>query len=122
VTNPVMVVRDVHRKAPGVDVITDDSPTVPNGRALWMWCPGCDSAHRVAVVGKDGTLPRDEPTWDWDGNVDAPTISPSILCHGTQVCHSFIRAGRWEFLADCGHALAGQTVDMVPLPDWLVTR
>lgn len=34
-------------------------------------------------------------------------------------CHSFLRAGRWQFLGDSAHALAGQTVDMVPLPDWL---
>lgn len=32
----------------------------------------------------------------------------------THVCHSFIRDGRIEFLSDCTHALAGQTVD---LPD-----
>lgn len=31
-------------------------------------------------------------------------------------CHSFLRAGRWEFLSDSAHHLAGQTVDMVPLP------
>jgi hypothetical protein len=35
-------------------------------------------------------------------------------------CHSYVPAGRWEFLADSAHALAGQTVDMVPVPDWLV--
>lgn len=31
------------------------------------------------------------------------------------VCHSFVRAGKIEFLGDCTHALAGQTV---ALPDW----
>lgn len=37
---------------------------------------------------------------------------------GTDVqsrCHTFIRAGKIEFLGDCTHALAGQTV---ALPDW----
>jgi Family of unknown function (DUF6527) len=67
--------------------------------------------------------------WQWDGNVDAPTLSPSILCwtnvgadgkrlpegQKRTLCHSFVRAGRIEFLTDCAHALAGQTV---PLPDW----
>lgn len=37
-------------------------------------------------------------------------------------CHSFLRAGRWEFLSDSAHGLAGQTVEMVPLPDGLVTE
>lgn len=31
------------------------------------------------------------------------------------VCHSFVTNGRIQFLNDCTHALAGQTVD---LPDW----
>jgi hypothetical protein len=34
-------------------------------------------------------------------------------------CHSFIRNGQWEFLGDCAHKLAGQTVPLPPLPDWL---
>ena len=101
------------------------------GRSLWMWCPGCDDAHRITV--------GDECGWAWDGNETAPTISPSIKVTGVQwdesysfhkpnhlaapgqpiVCHSFVRAGRWEFLSDCTHTLAGQTVPMVPLPKWL---
>lgn len=31
------------------------------------------------------------------------------------VCHSFITDGKIQFLDDCTHALAGQTVE---LPDW----
>jgi len=31
------------------------------------------------------------------------------------VCHSFVRAGRIEFLGDSTHPLAGKTVD---LPEW----
>ena len=30
-------------------------------------------------------------------------------------CHSFVTDGQIQFLADCTHAMAGQTV---PLPDW----
>lgn len=32
-----------------------------------------------------------------------------------EVCHSFVTEGRIQFLGDCTHALANQTVD---LPDW----
>ena len=35
-------------------------------------------------------------------------------------CHSFLKDGQWQFLGDCAHGLAGQTVPMVPLPDWLM--
>ena len=33
------------------------------------------------------------------------------------VCHSFVSDGQWQFLGDCTHALAGQTVPVVPIPD-----
>ena len=29
-----------------------------------------------------------------------------------KVCHSFVRDGRIEFLSDCTHELAGQTVEL----------
>jgi hypothetical protein len=61
------------------------------------------------------------PAWDWDGNTEAPTLSPSILTRaGSEVCLSFLRAGVFEFLSDCTHPLAGQSVPIPDLPDWLV--
>ena len=32
-------------------------------------------------------------------------------------CHSYLRNGKWEFLENCAHDMAGQVVDMVPYPD-----
>lgn len=105
------------------------------GRYCWVWCPGCRQLHAFIVSNADGS-PAPRVQWDWDGNLNQPTFSPSLLCTdatfygpaddngdpgpliGTGVCHSFVRAGRWEFLSDSGHHLAGQTVDMAPLPDW----
>ncbi len=73
--------------------------------------------------------------WGFDGNYERPTFSPSVLVRGKRritdeeyarirtgesvevpdmICHSFVRNGQIEFLGDCTHALAGQTV---PLPD-----
>lgn len=98
---------------------------------LLFWCPGCDEAHGVGT-----------DRWEWNGSVDEPTLSPSVLVRSARpiqggvpvspfkfegdypppegvcdpfVCHSFVRGGRIEFLGDCSHALAGQTVE---LPDW----
>lgn len=76
-----------------------------------FWCPGCDNVHAISVA------PAPSP-WEWDGNVEAPTFSPSILVRGgseNTTCHSFVKAGQIQFLSDCTHALVGQTV---PLPDW----
>lgn len=92
------------------------------------WCPGCDEMHVVAV----GTPLGNGASWSFDGNFDAPTFSPSLLVRTGRavvptfvreegdppdICHSFIRAGRWEFCGDSTHALAGQSVPMKPWPE-----
>lgn len=82
-----------------------------------FWCPGCDSAHQV------NTSPKSN--WTWNGDMDRPTFSPSILvtCEWhteddtmkDDRCHSFVKDGQIQFLSDCTHAKAGQTVD---IPEW----
>lgn len=94
-------------------------------------CPGCDCAHVV------NSAPGG---WTFNGDFERPTLSPSVLVttgHYIDVkhcwckfneehpeapsgftcsrCHSFVRDGRIQFLADSTHALAGKTVD---LPAW----
>ena len=103
------------------------------GDGLVMFhCPGCKTGHQVVVDGSRG--------WTWNGDGDRPTFTPSILCQGTVpitdeqharimagekvqpaplVCHSYVTDGRIQFLGDCTHALAGQTVD---LPDMTGAR
>jgi len=103
---------------------------------LLFWCPGCKTSHTI-THGNPGA------TWNWNGDIDKPSFTPSILakqghyayneprdkCWCTynkdhpndpspftcQHCHSFITDGRIQFLSDCTHELAGQTVD---LPAW----
>jgi len=85
-----------------------------HGKILFLWCPGCDALHSVE-------LEHSPTTWNWNGDLEKPTISPSILTHMSDVnkCHCYVRDGKWEFLSDSYHALAGQTVEMVDLPDWV---
>jgi hypothetical protein len=91
-----------------------------DGDRLLFWCPGCDGAHQIAY----GTGPG--PRWTYNGNPEAPTFTPSVLVtyNGADaskdgappaVCHSFVTDGQIQFLGDCTHALAGQTV---PLPEF----
>lgn len=95
--------------------------THPNGAQSFLFdCPGCGALH--APVVKDGTGPRPAgqgPVWGWNGSMDAPTFTPSLLVRWpggrSEVCHSFITDGQIQFLGDCTHALAGQTV---PIPEW----
>lgn len=105
------------------------------GDQVAFWCPGCDSAHAIKT-GPGG--------WGWNGSAEWPTFTPSLLvrtghhipnnpnaaCWCTWnaehpeepspfkcgVCHSFIRDGQIQFLTDCTHALAGQTVSIPPWP------
>ncbi|MBB3239128.1 hypothetical protein FHW68_000600 [Pseudomonas sp. Tn43] len=82
--------------------------------SLWFECPGCEMAHRIMHG------PGAEPRWSWNGNLESPTFTPSVLVRyrwadGDRVCHSFVTDGRIQFLSDGSHALAGRTVD---LADW----
>lgn len=106
-------------------------------KGISFFCPGCKEMHSITYDGGGS------PNWNWNGNVDRPTITPSILvtsghyaphfkpgsdcwctwedkdefpemkCHR---CHTFVTDGRIAFLSDCTHELAGQTVDIPDLP------
>jgi hypothetical protein len=77
---------------------------------LAFHCPGCDAEHPFTIRSKN-------PIWTWNGSMDSPTFAPSLLVAYSDDarCHTFVRDGKIQFLGDCSHALAGQTVD---IPDW----
>ena len=96
----------------------------PNDIRYMFFCVGCGESHGI------------NGSWNFNMDFDNPTISPSILVTGVvpltdeeyetvrkgepfvpvkMVCHSFVRDGKIEYLSDCTHKLAGQTVE---LPDW----
>jgi len=90
---------------------------------LLFVCPGCvsggpegyDGVHMLPVntvedIGK--------PVWSFDGNLELPTLSPSILTKSYSVCHSYLKHGLFEFLSDSTHPLSGQKVLIPDLPDW----
>ena len=92
--------------------------------------------NRLGIVEKDGktvgylvkspatgelalfyTNPEFSPgTWTFNGDMEKPTFSPSMLMYPNNVRgreHFFVRNGKIEYLKDCDHAMAGMTVDMV---------
>jgi hypothetical protein len=104
------------------------------GGLMGFWCPGCEMMHAPGVEPPASTI------WGFNHNPDAPTFTPSVLVRYPQwvppvtpenmaeynrapwpqtqvesVCHSFVTNGQIQFLSDCTHELAGQTV---PLPDF----
>jgi hypothetical protein len=77
-------------------------------------CPGCGLRH---IVNVDRNRPG--PCWEWNGDKERPTISPSVNVRWEyagveRICHHFVRNGSIEFLSDSTHKLAGQTVPLEP--------
>ncbi len=83
-------------------------------------CPGCGRTHQIPTIGPAAK-------WQFNNNLDSPTFFPSLLVtsgyyvapqlyavnHPSSfLCHSFITDGKIQFLNDCTHQLAGQTVDL----------
>ncbi len=93
--------------------------------SLMFVCPGC-----VGVLGGSGLhmLPVnceiEGLCWIWDGNLEQPTLSPSILTGGSteDICHSFLREGVFKFLNDSTHSLAGKYAPIPDLPDWVISE
>lgn len=111
---------------------------------LHFYCPGCKHAHGIRVGEGPGPRwgwngNAEKPTftpsvlvwWDEPANIDNPEALQRDLDEArrrrdageqnvkipvaAKRCHSFVTDGRIQFLGDCTHALAGQTVD---LPAW----
>lgn len=102
-----------------------------------FWCPGCECLHGVWVERPNSRGAK----WGFNGNEESPTFTPSILVQWDEyvpsaadpevrkkieqgeitqtkvhrVCHSFVTNSMIQFLSDCTHGLAGQTV---PLPNY----
>jgi hypothetical protein len=116
-----------------------------DGGLVSFHCPGCKETHQVPVEGEGRPLwgfngNGDAPTFTpsilvrsvrFKGGDDElsriidsyrlPEEREAMLADKriNMVCHSFVTDGRIQFLSDCTHALAGQTVD---LPDWQRSR
>jgi len=84
---------------------------------VWLCTP--TGNHLIRVSWKDGdTVEREKgyPCWEWNGDVDRPTITPSILCvrlGKTPRNHFFIREGNVQYLTDCEHEYAGKTIPLL---------
>ena len=73
---------------------------------LYM-CPGCGYEHAFGLTTEGGHH-------KFNMNLECPTVSPSLLHNFSpdRICHSFIESGKIQFLPDCWHSLAGQTIEL----------
>lgn len=100
-----------------------------------MDCPGCGENHLFTTGFTNEEARQKEvdrrlkhfmgaphqpcPIWNFNGSLDWPTFTPSMLLEHTVGdpprkvrCHLYVTDGRLAFLSDCTHGLAGQTVDL----------
>lgn len=94
------------------------------GGHIAHWCSACRQLHEFAV---DRPF-RNGARWSFSGPADAPTFTPSMNIRigpypdsskkagQIEVCHYLVNHGRIQYLADCTHAMAGQTIEMPDLP------
>lgn len=93
-----------------------------------LFCPACKMGHHF-----------NEKIWTFNQDMEKPTISPSLLVRYVNmpdpvlrdekgecilgedgrlvgckdmICHSFVRDGKIEYLSDCTHDMAGQTIEL----------
>lgn len=75
-----------------------------------FWCPGCQELHAYG------------PTWTFNGDLDKPTFTPSLLVRYLEIsgpnkgkrCHLYLTNGIIKYLSDCTHSLRSTDV---PLED-----
>jgi hypothetical protein len=95
------------------------------GRVSFM-CPGCREVHQIRVEGEG------RPRWGFNGDHDRPTVQcvndekgewTGEWVYGgdgkplPSVRHSFVTDGQIQFLGDCTHELANQTVPLKPFDE-----
>lgn len=73
-----------------------------------IWCPGCQEPHAYATSGSC--------SWSFNGNLERPTFTPSLLHHGNPRCHLNLTDGMIQFHGDCEHALKNTVQPMADFP------
>lgn len=88
-------------------------------------CPACEADEQGSMHVFYRKMADGKPGWTFNGDFEKPTLKPSmsavsIFGYGNDQyvehrCHCFVTDGKIQYLADCTHAMAGQTID---LPDF----
>jgi hypothetical protein len=59
-------------------------------RRLWFVCPGC---HQVSAIAIRPVIDGSAASWEWDGNIENPTLTPSI--HHIGCWHGWLTDGQF---------------------------
>jgi hypothetical protein len=78
-----------------VDVPTSAEEGAPTSPYIWLKVPAPGGGYEHARLPLRPSPANDiGASWEWDGNRERPTLSPSVWCRG--IWHGFLRAGRFE--------------------------
>ena len=87
------------------------APRKEKKTARSFYCPGCKCCHWFDEI------------WNLTYKDEKPSLTPSLLVNGRLTeahkksgahrCHLYIKCGSIQYLSDCTHELAGQTINMV---------
>jgi hypothetical protein len=81
---------------PGAYLFMDD------GNTLVVSCP-CGGGEIIGLPIRLAADPeKKRPCWVWNGNVDAPTITPSVRRLDACKWHGFLTSGEWVPCSDSG--------------------
>lgn len=75
-----------------------------------VYCPGCNQVHVIATSG--------HIAWTFNNDMEKPAFQPSLMVNRdlsnptAPRCHSYITEGKFQYLDDCTHALANQTIEI----------
>lgn len=76
-----------------------------------FYCPGCKHSHVYWTERKASNGAQ----WTFNNDMEKPTFRASLLqtIPGENYrCHIFVTDGKIQYLGDCTHELAGQTIEM----------
>lgn len=77
-----------------VDIECEPTADATKVDSMDFVCPRTGKMCGHIIVGYPAK-PAISPSWLWDGNFDAPTLTPSINCVSGCGWHGWLRAGHW---------------------------
>ena len=93
---PAVVVADPFDGGPPGCYRFEGEPEPGAKSGITLLCPcGCKAPHYLPFRGGPFSTGVG-PEWTWDQNLEAPTLSPSVLMKTPCGWHGYLRAGVWE--------------------------
>lgn len=78
---------------PGSFSVSKPDPEEENAQWFWYCCP-CGCGAMAPIIVGNGFKPAEGPSWNWNGSLDKPTLTPSV--HHRGHWHGWLTDGVWR--------------------------